>query len=47
MVSFPIFRFLWYHLGLLALRHSMVFNSISIVAYSASYTIIELCLALS
>jgi len=47
MVSFPIFRFLWYRLGLLALRHSIVFNSISVVAYSAPYITMELYLAFS
>jgi len=47
IVSFPTFRFLWYRLGPLALRHSMVFNSISIVAYSAPYITIKLYLALS
>jgi len=46
MVSFPIFKFLWYRLGLLALRYSIVFNSVSVVAYSTPYTTIELCLAL-
>ena len=47
IVSFPIFGFLWYRLGLLALRHSIVFNSMSIVMYSAPYITMELCLALS
>jgi len=47
MVSFPIFGFLWYRLGLLALRHSMVFNSMFVVAYSMPYITIELYLALS
>jgi len=47
MVSFPIFRFLWYHLGPLALRYFMVFNSMSVVAYFAPYITMELCLALS
>jgi len=47
MVSFPIFRFLWYYLGLLAPRHSIVFNSISVVAYFAPYITVELYLALS
>jgi len=46
MVSFPIFRFFWYRLGPLALRHSIVFNSMSIAAYSAPYITIELYLAL-
>jgi len=46
MVSFPTFRFLWYYLGLLALRYSIVFNSVSIIAYSAPYITIKLCLAL-
>jgi len=46
MVSFPTSKFLWYHLGPLALHHSIVFNSMSVIAYSAPYTTIELCLAL-
>jgi len=46
IVFFPIFRFLWYRLGLLALRHSIVFSSISVVIYSAPYTTMELYLAL-
>jgi len=46
MVSFPIFRFLWYRLSLLALRHSIVFNSMSVIAYFAPYTTMELYLAL-
>jgi len=47
MVSFPIFKFLWYRLGLLALRYSIVYNSISVITYSAPYITIELYLALS
>jgi len=47
MVSFPTFRFLWYRLGLLALCYSIVFSSISVVAYFAPYITMELCLALS
>ena len=47
MVFFPTFRFFWYRLGLLALRYSMVFNSMSVAAYSAPYITVELCLALS
>jgi len=47
MVSFPIFRFLWYRLGLLALRYSIVFNSVSIVVYSMPYITVELYLAFS
>jgi len=47
IVSFSIFRFLWYYLGLLALRYSMVFSSVSVVAYSTPYITVELCLALS
>jgi len=46
MVSFPTFGFLWYRLGPLALRYSIVFNSMSVIAYSAPYITVELCLAL-
>jgi len=46
IVSFPIFRFLWYRLGPLALRHSIVFNLMSVVAYSAPYITMELYLTL-
>jgi len=47
IVSFPTFGFLWYYLGPLALRRSMVFNSMSVVTYSAPYITMELYLALS
>jgi len=47
MVFFSISRFLWYHLGLLALRYSIVFDSVFVVVYSAPYITVELYLALS
>jgi len=47
IVSFPTFGFLWYRLGPLALRHSIVFNSMSVIMYSTPYITVELCLALS